>query len=322
MGGFIEMVNTEITGKIVFAGILVLPSQKNRLNVFHVKEALMLQQKDIDIYHEQGYLCCEGVISQDTLREIRDVISQYREESARLTSSDGRFDIGPGHSPSTPQLRRIKDPVIQHPVFDKLMRSDALVDIVASLFGTGVRFDHSKLNFKPPSGNAKIEWHQDWAFYPHTNDDLLAIGVLIEDCAEENGPLLVIPGSHKGEVYDHHFDGVFAGGVKPELIPDLDQAVALTAPAGSITIHHVRTLHASAENTSDRDRPLLLYSYSAVDAFPVAERIDITEYDSRIVRGEPVLAARQTAVPVRIPYPRRDGQDSIFDNQAQLIAAT
>ena len=282
----------------------------------------MLTQNDINTYHDQGYLCCEGVIPEDRLTEIRDVIQQYREQSAMLGESDARFDVGPGHSPSTPQLRRVKDPVLQHPVFDDLMRSDILVDIVASLFGTGVRFDHSKLNFKPPSGNAKIEWHQDWAFYPHTNDDLLAIGVLIEDCAEENGPLLVIPGSHKGDVYDHHLDGMFVGGIKPDLIPDTDKAVALTAPAGSITIHHVRTLHASSENRSDRDRPLLLYSYSAIDAFPVAERVDIAEYDSRIVRGAPVIEARQEAVPIRIPYPRNEKDDSIFDNQAKLIAAT
>ena len=282
----------------------------------------MITASQKDFYHEQGYICLEGVIAPPVLERVRAVVGRFREEAAGIAASDARFDVGADHSPSNPQLRRVKDPVLQHPVFDELMRSDALVDIVEALFGCGVRFDHSKLNFKPPSGKAKIEWHQDWAFYPHTNDDLLAIGVMIEDCTQENGPLLVVPGSHRGEVYDHHHNGIFVGGVRPDLIPDLDKAVAVTAPAGSISIHHVRTLHASSENSTDRDRPLLLYSYSAIDAFPVATPVDIAEYDSRIVRGEPVTTARQTALPVRLPFPRDEEADSIFDNQAPLLAET
>ena len=39
-----------------------------------------------------------------------------------------------------------------------------------------------------------VEWHQDWAFYPHTNDDLLAVGVCIDDMNETNGCLLSSPG--------------------------------------------------------------------------------------------------------------------------------
>ena len=41
-----------------------------------------------------------------------------------------------------------------------------------------------------------VEWHQDFAFYPHTNDDLI-IGIYLEDCYEQNGPLKIIKGSHK-----------------------------------------------------------------------------------------------------------------------------
>ena len=37
-----------------------------------------------------------------------------------------------------------------------------------------------------------------FAFYPHTNDDLLAVGVALDDCTLENGCLLMLPGSHRG----------------------------------------------------------------------------------------------------------------------------
>ena len=38
-----------------------------------------------------------------------------------------------------------------------------------------------------------MEWHQDWAFYPHSNADVLAVGVMIDDIDTENGPMMVVP---------------------------------------------------------------------------------------------------------------------------------
>ncbi len=273
-------------------------------------------------YQDKGYLLVEKVVSDEQLAELRRVISDVKEQSRRVAVSDARYDVAPGHSAARPMLRRLKNPVTAHPAFDALMRAPAIVDVVAELIGGTVRFDHSKLNFKPAGGQAKIEWHQDWAFYPHTNDDLLAVGVMVEDCTPENGPLMVIPGSHKGPIYDHHHDGYFVGGIKPQALGDLtQQAVSLTAPAGSISLHHVRTLHASQENRSDRERPLLLFSYAAVDAFPVFDSWDLEEFDGRILRGAPTLVPRATAVPMRLSVPRVPGADSIFDDQERVRVA-
>ncbi|MEM9764001.1 MAG: phytanoyl-CoA dioxygenase family protein [Pseudomonadota bacterium] len=274
-----------------------------------------------EAYDRDGYLVLENVIEPETLTRLRAVIAEFKEASRAVAASDSMFDLGPGHSADAPKLRRLKDPVLHHPLFDAVMRSDTLVDIVAPLMGGTARFDHSKLNFKPAGGRAKIEWHQDWAFYPHTNDDLLAVGVMVEDCTPENGPLRVIPGSHKSPIYDHHRDDLFTGGIaEADLGEELEKAVSLTAPAGSISIHHVRTLHASSDNRSDKERPLLLYAYSAVDAFPVFERYNIAEYDARILRGAPTGEIRATGVPMRLHLPAKGGADSIFDNQAALTA--
>ncbi len=273
-------------------------------------------------YERDGFLLIEDVVADATLQTIRNVIEDFRRQSCTARSSNAIFDLGPQHSARTPQLRRLKDPHNRHEVFDRLMQSAAIIDPVTELLGGTCRFDHSKLNFKPSGTAARIEWHQDWAFYPHTNDDILAVGVMIEDCTAENGPLMVIPGSHKGQIYDHHRDGVFVGGVKlQDLNGSEKEAEALTAPAGSISIHHVRTLHASGENTSGRERPLLLYSYTAVDAFPVFEKYDLEQYDRQILRGQPTRTPRCTDVPMRLPLPRLAGADSIFDDQKTIRAA-
>ena len=93
------------------------------------------------------------------------------------------------------------------------MRSPRLLAVLSTLLApSGVRLHGSKLNLKAPEFGSPVEWHQDWAFYPHTNDDLLAVGVLLDDATEQNGPLMVLPGSHRGPTFDHHgSDGLFCG---------------------------------------------------------------------------------------------------------------
>ena len=270
-------------------------------------------------YREQGYLLLENVIPSATLDALRAKIDEFLEASRSVSASDAVYDLDATHNADAPRVRRLKDPHLRDPLFRQICESDEILDPVAELLGGTVRFDHSKLNFKHPGASAEIHWHQDWAFYPYTNDDLLAVGVLIEDCTPDNGPLMVIPGSHRGPVYDHHRDGLFAGGVaRVDIAPLLDQAVDLTAPAGSITIHHVRTLHASRNNNAATLRPLLLFSYAAVDAFPIFDAYDLDEFDSRILRGEPVVEGRMEAVPFRLHLPRRPGTDSIYDDQEQM----
>lgn len=116
-------------------------------------------------------------------------------------------------------------------------------------------------------------------------------------------------------------DGVFVGAIDPAAPGgQLDRAVALTDRAGACKLHHVRTLHGSAENASPRPRPLLLFSYAAVDAWPLVERFDLEAFDGRILRGAPTLEPRQVALPVRIPLPRVPAADSIFDDQAAVAS--
>lgn len=276
----------------------------------------MLTEEQVATYREQGFILVPNVFSADDVAELNRVTDAFVETSRSLTQSDSVFDIGPDHSHAAPKLRRIKHPTENHPAFDKAMRNPKLVGILQQLLGKAVRFDHAKLNIKPVGGGAEIDWHQDWAFYPHTNDDMLAVGVLLGDVGPKSGPLQVVPGSHKGPTLDHHSNGIFCGAISdPEDFAA--RAVPLMGEAGSITIHHVRAVHGSQSNTSETARRLLLLSYAAVDAWPLLQLDDgIESFDKRILTGEPTLAPRQVAVPIRIPLPKIETDDSIFDNQA------
>ena len=271
-------------------------------------------------YDREGYLVLENRVPMDVIENIRTEIARFQDEARGMTESNDRLDLEDSHTPDTPRLRRIKFPHQISEVMRDLLYSDHILAPARDLCGPNLRLNTTKLNMKSAQYGAAVEWHQDWAFYPQTNDDVLAIGVVIDDLKPENGPLMVFPGSHKGPTFDHHSNGVFAGAMDlAENNLSMDDAVILSAPAGSITIHHARTVHGSALNTSEFDRRLLFYEMMAADAFPLVgsmARFDsLDEYKSRILCGEHPLQPRLKDTPIRLPIPQPLSKGSIYEIQ-------
>jgi phytanoyl-CoA hydroxylase len=284
----------------------------------------MIGRAEIDRYREDGFVVVRGVLSPEEVAELRRVTDGLVEAARHVRGHDEVYDLEPTHSAREPRVRRIKAPHLRHPAFDRVMRHPNVLAILQKLVHPAIRFDTSKLNLKAPGYGAAVEWHQDWAFYPHTNDDLAAVGVMMDDCAPENGPLLCVPGSHRGPVHDHHdAEGTFCGAIDPARAGiDFASAVPCTGPAGSVSIHHARTVHGSAVNTSPRPRRLLLYQYRAADAWPLvasAQPASWDAWDRLLLCGEADPAApRCTNVPVRLPLPPAKHQGSIYENQRTL----
>ncbi|MEO8037311.1 MAG: phytanoyl-CoA dioxygenase family protein [Betaproteobacteria bacterium] len=276
----------------------------------------MISDKQVAAYREDGYTVVEDVISAELLKRMTSVIAELTEKSRGVTTHTDVYDLEPAHTAAAPRVRRIKKPHLVHPVFGEVLKSPVVVDVLRRLLGSNVRLHGSKLNLKSPRYGSPVEWHQDWAFYPHTNDDILAIGVMLDDVAPENGPLLVMPGTHRGPTYDHHAEGRFCGAMDPSAVPlDFSKAVPCLGRAGSASFHHVRLVHGSAQNTSDRSRLLLLYECTAADAWPLVNFTTLDEFDGRMMFGEPTLEPRLVDVPVRMPLPPALNQGSIYENQ-------
>ena len=280
----------------------------------------MLSAQQVDYYRENGYLVLEGQLSDAQLEPLREAVARLLAGAHGLAASDDIYDLEDSHRPDAPRVRRIKLPHRVDPAFDALMRSEAILGPVRDVVGPALRLHTSKLNLKSAGYGAAVEWHQDWAFYPHTNDDILAVGVMLNDVGPDNGPLLVLPGSHRGPILDHHAQGRFCGAIDAASSGlDLDDAVALTGPAGSISLHHVRTLHGSDLNRSDQDRALLLYEITSADAWPIQGSMsrfeDLESYDAKLLCGEPTICPRMADVPVRLPLPGPEKGGSIYENQ-------
>ncbi len=224
--------------------------------------------------------------------------------SRGLTGHTEIYDLEDSHAPDNPRVRRIKAPHLHHPAYAALVRHPKIIGVLQSLWGPDIRFDTAKLNMKCAGFGAPVEWHQDWAFYPHTNDNLAAVGVMFDDMAMENGPLMIIPGSHKGPTFDHHAEGVFCGAMDPSNRDvDYGKAIPLLGKAGSITVHHVRAVHGSAPNVSDRDRRLLLFQYRAADAWPILGFPGGIEAFNALMASGETREPRLSPAPIRLPLP-------------------
>ena len=284
---------------------------------------MQLRPEQIEAYRRDGFIVVENVLSPQEVAALREVTDGFVERARGVSAHNEIYDLEPSHSPQEPRVRRTKTPHAQHDVYAGIMRHPAILAVLQQLISPAIRFDTSKLNMKAAGYGAAVEWHQDWAFYPHTNDDLAAVGVMMDDCAVENGPLLCVPGSHKGPIHDHHSDGYFCGAIDPETPGlGLDRARPCVGPAGSISIHHARTIHGSALNTSDRMRRLLLFQYRAADAWPLVGALQPKSWEEW---QAPLLCGSEdpggppgTRVPVRPPPAEGRHAGSIYENQRGL----
>jgi ectoine hydroxylase-related dioxygenase (phytanoyl-CoA dioxygenase family) len=284
----------------------------------------VLTTAQIDAYRRDGFIVVPDVLAPAEVEELRAVTDDLVARARFVREHDALYDLEPSHTPARPRVRRLKMPHVHHDAYARVMRHPTVLAILRQLVAPAIRFDTSKLNMKAAGYGAAVEWHQDWAFYPHTNDDLCAVGVMMDDCALENGPLLCIPGSHRGPVHDHHAEGVFCGAIDPAT-PGIDfaAAIACTGKAGSISIHHARTIHGSAINTSDRMRRLFLLQYRAADAWPLVGGLQpaFDAYRDLLLCGEDEpRVPRLAPVPVRLPLPAALHQGSIYENQRGLKA--
>src|SRR5437588_8407319 len=279
-----------------------------------------LTEEQIAAYHADGYLVLPRVIDVAEVQALRRVTDAFVERSRRLSRGDGVFDLDPRHTAEAPVLRRIKNPADHDPLYRWVAFESPIPDIVAELIGPALRFNHSKLNLKSSRIGAPVEFHQDAAFYPHSNDDVLAVGLLLDDATAENGAMAVLPGSHRGPIHTH-FDaqGRFTGGLRSEDVARLDRSVAvlLALPAGSIHIHHYRLVHWSAPNTSPGERRLLINSYTAADAISLAPDSTGSPLFGRLIRGAWPAVARRAAGDMPMPPDFSRGYTSIYELQGE-----
>jgi ectoine hydroxylase len=278
-----------------------------------------LSEVQVRDYEEQGFLGLDSFVDGEWLSKLQEVTQRMIEESRGVSETNDKFDIEPDHTTDNPRLRRLMMPQDQDPVYTDFVLNGPIVDIAEDLLGPDIKFHHGKLNFKWSGGGAEIKWHQDIPFWPHTAYNVLTIGVALDDIDDQMGPMGVLPGSHKGPIFDHYDrDNNWCGYIDDADVAkiDIDKTHYLKGPTGSVTVHHCRSVHGSMPNNHPtRARPFLLFAYSAANCLPLMPYNQQSQYNGAIVRGQHPDYPAFEGEPCKLPPLRSKSTRSIFQAQ-------
>jgi phytanoyl-CoA hydroxylase len=288
----------------------------------------MLTDAQIERFWQDGCLVAHDAVTAAQLAAMRAEIDGWVEASRAHAAPFGpptlderpRFDMGAEHSAASPALRRVNNPSDISAAFRTVMQDSAMVDMVADLIGPNVKFHHCKINLKLPGSHTEVGYHQDFAYTPHSNDDIVTALLMLDDMTLENGCLQVVPGSHRGAIHSL-FDGErFTGFIAPAVVEQLKaKQVPVTGPAGSVCLMHTRLAHGSDANRSARPRGLYICVYTAADAVPLARNPMANPNEGLIVRGQKMRQARLMEGLVELP--EQPKMASFFAVQGQKSAA-
>ncbi|HBS14675.1 MAG TPA: ectoine hydroxylase, partial [Alcanivorax sp.] len=166
--------------------------------------------------------------------------------------------------------------------FRQLARDPRLTGRARQILGGDVYVHQSRINYKPGFHGKGFNWHSDFETW-HAEDGMpsmhaVSASIVLTDNHHFNGPLMLIPGSHKVFVPclgatpdDHHKQslktqefGVPGNDVLQALI-ERGGIEAPTGKAGGLILFDCNTLHGSNANMSPDPRSNVFFVYNRRD---------------------------------------------------------
>lgn len=247
--------------------------------VIHGDEAQLAQTNltpgQLAQFETQGFLILPNVF--DTAE-----VQTLNSEATRLLQSP---DIGASgeviKEPGSGAVRSIFRPHCLSERMAQVATDPRLTSIAKGLLGDDVYVHQSRLNYKPGFRGKEFYWHSDFETW-HIEDGMprmraLSMSITLTDNHADNGPLLLVPGSHKtfvtctGATPDNHFEtslrkqeyGVPSDDALQRLIEE-GGIVRADCEPGSVVVFDCNTMHGSNSNITPHARSNIFMVYNAL----------------------------------------------------------
>lgn len=235
-----------------------------------------LSETELARYERDGFLVFDSFLDQATVRQFREDLRGYEDDESILRSEGTITEPGKQEIRSIFGIHELSDR------FDRLTRDPRILAMVRQLLGSEAYIHQSRINFKPGFHGKGFDWHSDFETW-HAEDGMprmraVSFSIALTDNTPFNGPLMLIPGSHKtfvpcvGRTPEDNYQSSLK---KQELgVPNKRDLAAMaddygikapTGPAGSLIIFECNTLHASNANMSPWPRSNLFFVYNSVE---------------------------------------------------------
>jgi ectoine hydroxylase len=163
-----------------------------------------------------------------------------------------------------------------------LCRDARMAGVARQILGSDVYMHQSRVNYKPALDGREFFWHSDFETW-HVEDGMprmraLSASISLTETTEFNGPLMLIPGSHRtyvrcvGETPERHYEtslrrqevGV-PGHEALSYLVDRGGIVAPKGPPGTVVFFDCNTMHGSVGNLSPMPRTNLFFVFNSVE---------------------------------------------------------
>jgi non-haem Fe2+, alpha-ketoglutarate-dependent halogenase len=189
--------------------------------------------------------------------------------------TSGRLPVGALRSKSNLLLTWV-DEIVRHPT---------VLDAVESVIGPDILCWGTSFFIKEPRNKSFVSWHQDLTYWGLDPADIVTAWLALSQSTTENGAMRVVPGTHTSEVVPHKdtfaADNLLSRGQEISVEVDESRAVTLELQPGEMSLHHVKLIHGSDPNPSDKRRIGLAIRYIPTYVRQTAGMID----SAMLVRG-------------------------------------
>lgn len=220
-----------------------------------------------------GYLIVPGLA---TVSECARMAAVARDHLTRaLAPVEYEADVGyPGApvtkaAPGGHTIRRLLQAYARDPLFAAWAQDARAVARVQQLFARPVvlpQAHHNCIMTKQPGFSSETHWHQDIRYWSYARPELINVWLALGKESEENGCLMLLPGTHIQDFDMARLDTAFF------LRPDLAANQALIATrvsaqlnAGDVLFFHARTFHAAGRNSTQESKLSVVFTYRPND---------------------------------------------------------
>jgi phytanoyl-CoA hydroxylase len=256
-----------------------------------------LSKEQLAEYWKRGYVVVPGLIGRDKLDGyVRRLDAIVGEEASPVDGMLVMRDVMVAKGVVEPSTKMAGIAKIQDfendPDLYGYAIEPALLDCVASLIGQEVLSIHTMLINKPPGVDGRHPPHQDLFYFPfRPADAIVATWTAINPCRENNGCLFAIPGSHKGELYEHgepdweYVNLLYWEAKRGEGADELPERVPLIMDPGDTVFFHPLLLHGSGVNETDGFRRAISAHYASNACHTVWKNRKFGQRKYVVVRG-------------------------------------
>jgi len=228
-----------------------------------------LTESQIAHYHDDGFFGPVDILSPTEVADYRKRFEAYE------AAHGGWYELSKGQ-----KLYLLQTWVAE------LAKHDLILDAVEDVMGKDIFVWGCSLFVKEPGQGTFVSWHQDSTYWGLSKPDVLTAWIALSPATIDSGCMKMMPGTHKWDQIEHKDTlsekNLLTRGQEIAVDVDESQAVALELSPGQMSLHNIRTVHASEPNRSTDRRIGVAVRYIA----PHVKQLNAPDDSAWLVRGE------------------------------------